>query len=322
MKAASWELLLNPPESPLQLLEDPLFAQKKIRVGVKRDDLLVLPAYPGDIALSGNKWRKLAWNLQAARTAGFEQLLTFGGAFSNHLAAVASAGARLGFQTIGVVRGEPTLPLNPTLAHAQRCGMQLHYLSRSDYRSKMEAEIQSQLAERYGKYYLLPEGGTNHLALEGIAGLATEIQRQCMPDAVLVAGGTGGTFSGLASALPPTVQLLGVPVLKGDFLPAETANILGHSMPGNTHWFSGFHHGGYGRFTPELLSFITQFYQRHGFALDPIYTSKVFYALYQLIEQDYFTPGSTIVVIHTGGLQGIAGFNQRHGLALPVGSGQ
>ncbi|WP_258048970.1 1-aminocyclopropane-1-carboxylate deaminase/D-cysteine desulfhydrase [Hymenobacter sp. NBH84] len=191
----------------LQELPEPVAARRNIRLLLLRDDL-TQPALPG------NKWRKLKYNLREARHLGHNTLLTFGGAYSNHLAAVAAAGPLHGFRTVGVVRGEPTLPLNPTLAGAQAHGMQLHYLDRATYRRKTEPEVLAELLREVGPAYVIPEGGSNALALPGCAELVTELTQQTDFDYLCVACGTGGTLAGLLTGLAGTRQAIGVAALK------------------------------------------------------------------------------------------------------------
>lgn len=277
-----------------------------VRLLVKRDDL----THPH---VSGNKWRKLKYNLEAARQTGFAGLLTFGGAFSNHLSATAAAGQLLGWRTIGMVRGEEHLPLNPTLSFARSCGMEFHYLDRSTYPQRCKG-IGMDAWEK--DYYILPEGGSNTLALKGCAELAEECQEQLgtWPDYVCVAAGTGGTAAGLITGLPDQTQLLAFPVLKGNFMRGEIQYFLaqaGHENKKNWQVISDYHFGGYAHFDEQLIDFINQTKGRYDIPLDPIYTGKLFFGVADLHEKGFFPSGSTVLVIHTGGLQGIAGFNQR-----------
>ena len=297
-------------------------AQKRnIRLLLLRDDL----RHP---ALPGNKWRKLKYNLTEARRQGHDALLTFGGAFSNHLAAVAAAGRLYGFRTMGVVRGEPQPALNPTLAQAAADGMQLRYLDRAAYRRKHEPAFLAELLRATGPAYVLPEGGTNALALPGCAELVAELRAEIKFDYLCVACGTGGTLAGLLTGLDNQAQAVGVAALKNaDFL-RDDINALTQAEVGKTfsNWTlqTDYHLGGYAAYSPALLDFIRQFQQRHGVLLDPIYTGKLLYAVLDLLEKDFFAPGSTVVAVHTGGLQGWAGFAQRYAARSawwPAGSG-
>jgi len=300
-------LLDHPVSSPIQALETDWLVDKKIRLLIKRDDLLRIDEHS---AFCGNKWRKMKYNLKEARRRGLGTLLTFGGAFSNHLAAVAEAGKVFDFQTIGIIRGEETLPLNPTLQFCQECGMQLHYLDRTSYRQKHKPDFIESLERQFGRFYLIPEGGTNELALQGCAEIVEEIENQLitLPDYIAVACGTGGTLAGIVSGLQGKSQAIGFSVLKG-----YVAQPLGCDIYQNWQIQTNYHFGGYAKFSPELIDFINHFKQSFYIPLDPIYTGKLFFGLFDLIQTDFFPPGSTVLAIHTGGLQGIAGFNARYG---------
>ncbi len=278
-----------------------------VRLLIQREDQL-------DSEISGNKWRKLKYNLLAAREAGKKHLLTFGGAYSNHLAATAAAGRRFGFQTLGVVRGEATEPLNPTLAQAVRDGMALRFISRSLFRDP-EARL-AHLSLDLADYYLLPEGGTNALALHGTREIITDSDWKEPVDYWCVCCGTGGTLAGMITGLRTGEQALGFAALKGNFLDQEVAQLLPDGASSDWSIQHDFHFGGYARFNEELIQFINAFKQAHGIPLDPIYTGKMMYGIFTLIQQGYFARGTTIMAVHTGGLQGIAGFNQRFGPLL------
>ena len=280
------------------------------RLLLLRDDL----AHP---ELPGNKWRKLKYNLAEATSQGHHTLLTFGGAFSNHIAAVAAAGRLTGLRTIGLIRGEETQPLNPTLAQATANGMALRYLSREAYRRKSEPEFLEKLLQETGPAYVIPEGGSNGLALPGCAELVTELQAETDFDYLCVACGTGGTLAGLLTGLAQQQQAVGVAALKnGGFISAEidalTQAATGRTYP-NYDLRTEYHLGGYARFSPELLHFIREFENQHGVLLDPIYTGKLLWGVLDLLRQGYFRPSATVVAVHTGGLQGWAGFRQRFG---------
>lgn len=297
--------------APLQFIQDSLFLEKNVTVYLKREDLL----HP---TISGNKWRKLKYNLSAAKEQGKRTFLTFGGAYSNHIAAVAAAGKEYHFTTIGFIRGEEHLPLNPTLAFATRCGMQLYYLNRETYRNKNQPEFIQQLQQKYPEAYLLPEGGTNTLAVLGCTEIVADIS---IPfDYICCAAGTGGTLAGIIAGLNGEKNVIGFPALKGgDFLQNEIADLI-KSYNGkayqNWHLETHYHFGGYAKVKPDLLQFITRFKEQHGILLEPVYTGKMLFGLYDLIRQDYFAPGSCIIAVHTGGLQGLAGFAERLGIKL------
>lgn len=294
--------------SLLQSLAHPAATHQGVRLLLWRDDLL-------NPALPGNKARKLKYNLRAARAGGHQHLLTFGGAYSNHLAAVAAAGRLYGFATTGLVRGEAHEPLNPTLAHCVADGMQLHYLDRTTYRRRAEPGFLAEIQRQFGPAYLLPEGGTNALALPGVAELIGELRQHTDFDAVAVAAGTGGTLAGLALGLAEAeypARALGVAALKGgDFLRADidalTLAATGRLLT-NYELHTGYHFGGYAKLPPELRAFIRQFEADYGVLLDPIYTGKLLFGVLDLLAQGHFAPGSTVVAVHTGGLQAWAGF--------------
>jgi 1-aminocyclopropane-1-carboxylate deaminase len=299
------------PSAPLQLLADPLLSQKDITLYLKREDLL----HP---TISGNKWRKLKYNLQAAKAQGKTMLLTFGGAYSNHIAAVAAAGQEFGFATVGFIRGEAHQPLNPTLSRATAAGMELHYLDRESYRRKSDPAFEQALRQHYPQAYLLPEGGTNLLAVQGCTEIVGEIAQPY--EVLCCAAGTGGTLAGLIAGLAGEKQVIGFPALKGgDFLAADISRLVrGYAGRDFSNWRleTAYHFGGYAKIKPELIAFIRGFKQRHQVALDPVYTGKMLYGLYDLVRQDHFAPGTRVVALHTGGLQGLPGFRQRLGIEL------
>lgn len=295
---------LNTDPSPVQSIINHFPYQ----VSIKRDDLLY---FEPDDPFCGNKWRKLKYNLQQAVNEGHDQLLTFGGSFSNHLAAVASAGAHFNFKTIGIVRGESISPLNATLSYCVNRGMQLHFLDRTTYRQKEQQEVIQNLQKKWGTSFLIPEGGTNHLAIEGCAELTSEIGSP--PDYICVCCGTGGTMAGIIRGIQNKSKVVGISVLKGDFLKKDIAKLVNDPELNNWEVLTKYHFGGYAKFKPNLIEFINHFYATYQIPLDPVYTGKLCFAVWDLMENGYFKPGSHIMIIHTGGLQGIAGFNQRFG---------
>ena len=297
----------------LQEIHEPVAEAHGVRLLLWRDDL-VNPNLPG------NKARKLKYNLAAARQQGHGTLLTFGGAYSNHIAAVAAAGRLFGFKTIGLIRGdEPAAgaALNPTLAQARANGMALHYLDRSAYRQRAESGFVAEQLACFGPAYALPEGGTNALALPGCAELVANIRQHTNFDALAVAAGTGGTLAGLLTGLAGQQHAVGVAALKnGGFLQAEI-DALTQATAGQTFTNyslqTGYHFGGYAKYSAELLTFIQRFRARHSVLLDPVYTGKLLFGVLDLIGQGYFRRGSTVVAIHTGGQQAWAGWEQRYG---------
>jgi 1-aminocyclopropane-1-carboxylate deaminase len=271
-----------------------------ISLAVKREDLI----HP---FVSGNKFRKLKYNLLQAKAQNKETLLTFGGAFSNHIAAVAFAGKEQGFTTIGVIRGDELfdkIEENPTLKFAQENGMKFEFVSREDYRNKGKASFIEDLKQRFGNFYLIPEGGTNELAVKGCEEILTA--EDSIFNYVCCAVGTGGTISGLINSAAPNQNILGFPALKGDFLIDE---IRIFAKKNNWDLISDYHFGGYGKVNLELIEFINAFFDKNRVPLDPIYTGKMFFGVIDLIHKNYFPANSKILLIHTGGLQGIEGMN-------------
>ncbi|WP_337968823.1 pyridoxal-phosphate dependent enzyme [uncultured Flavobacterium sp.] len=274
--------------------------QNDISLTIKREDLI----HP---FVSGNKFRKLKYNLLQAKAENKTTLLTFGGAFSNHIAAVAYAGKEQGFKTIGIIRGEEILDKiedNPTLKFAQENGMQFEFVTREDYRYKSEASFIEKLKEKFGDFYLVPEGGTNELAVKGCEEILTD--EDAVFDYVCCAVGTGGTISGLINSALSYQKVLGFPALKGDFL---TDEIRIFAKKDNWNLISDYHFGGYGKINLELIEFINAFFEENKVPLDPIYTGKMVFGVIDLIHKNYFPAGSKILLIHTGGLQGIDGMN-------------
>ncbi|MET9351119.1 1-aminocyclopropane-1-carboxylate deaminase/D-cysteine desulfhydrase [Streptomyces termitum] len=278
--------------SPLEPVEDERFARRGLALLLKRDDLI----HPD---LPGNKWRKLALNLRAA--AG-RPVLTFGGAYSNHLRATAAAGRLLGFPTIGVVRGDELAgrPLNPSLARCAADGMRLEFTDRATYRAKHEpAVLAAFLARAPEGTYAVPEGGSNALAAEGCAALGRELSGRA--DVAAVACGTGGTLAGLAAGFDG--RALGVPVLRGGFLGGEVRALQAAAFGGpRGDWRldERFHCGGYGRSNPELDLFVRDFEARHGLAIERLYVAKMLFALVSLAEEGAFAPGTRIAAVVTG----------------------
>jgi 1-aminocyclopropane-1-carboxylate deaminase len=282
--------------SPLQEITDPELGAGTVRLLLKRDDLI-------SVDLPGNKWRKLKYNLAAAREREYRTLLTFGGPYSNHIRATAAAGDRFGFATVGVIRGEEHRPLNPSLQYAAGLGMELVYLDRGSYRRKTSAEITDTLRRQFGDFYLLPEGGSNALAARGCAELVPEIT---VPfDVLCVPCGTGGTLAGVAAGLAAGQRAIGFSALRGGagFLPAAVRALQDEAFGGPRGAWQiddEFHFGGFARRTPELDAFIAGFRARHGLTLDWVYVAKMLYGLYAHAQRATFAPGATVVAVITG----------------------
>lgn len=270
------------------------------RVCVKREDLI----HP---YISGNKYRKLKYNLERAKWDGKDLLLTFGGAFSNHIAAVAAVGKEFGFKTIGVIRGEELedkVDDNPTLKYAKDCGMRFQFVTRETFRHKISDEFIQKLRSKFGNFYLIPEGGTNDLAVYGCEEILLDEDSEF--DYICCSVGTGGTISGIINASSPHQMVLGFPALKGDFLREEISKFAKNQ---NYQLISDYHFGGYAKINPELIGFMNQFKKDHGIPLDPVYTGKLMFGVMDLLKQGYFPEKSKILAIHTGGLQGVSGMN-------------
>ncbi|MFD5101009.1 1-aminocyclopropane-1-carboxylate deaminase/D-cysteine desulfhydrase [Streptomyces albidochromogenes] len=289
--------------SPLREAEDERFGRHGVRLLLKRDDLI----HPD---LPGNKWRKLELNLRAA--AG-RAVLTFGGAYSNHLRATAAAGRLLGFPTIGVVRGDELAgrPLNPSLARCAADGMVLRFVDRATYREKARPQVLAALvaeaaasAGRDGTpddVYVVPEGGSNALAVRGCVALGRELREAA--DVVGVACGTGGTVAGLAAGLGPAQRVIGFPVLKGGFLGGGIRALQDAAFgapAGDWTLDDRFHCGGYARTTPELEAFAADFEDRHGMPVERLYVAKMLYGLTTLATEGAFPPGTAVAAVVTG----------------------
>jgi 1-aminocyclopropane-1-carboxylate deaminase len=264
---------------------------------LRREDLI----HP---ELPGNKWRKLKYNLVAAREQGAPTLLTFGGAYSNHIRATAAAGRIFGLRTIGVIRGEEHLPLNDSLARAVGDGMELTYLDRSAYRAKTDPELIARLRDRFGEFYLLPEGGSNALAVRGCREIVAEIVAEIDVefDVICCPVGTGGTLAGIAAALAPGVRAVGFSALRGGaaFLPEEVRRLQGEERTDNFTVVDDYAFGGFAHRTEELDGFIARFRAEHGIELEWVYVAKMMYGIHALIDNGTFPSGSTVVAVITG----------------------
>lgn len=307
---------INENNIPLTEIFDSVLESKNTRLFILREDL----THP---EISGNKWRKLKYNIQEAKNQNIDTLLTFGGAYSNHIAATAAAGREYGIKTIGVIRGEETLPLNATLQLAKDNGMIFKYVSRNQYRenNKYEESFLASLKKEFGNYYLVPEGGSNAFAVKGCTEIINNINIDF--DVICSACGTGGTLAGIIAST--NKQVLGFPALKGgDFLKGDITQLLNNysnhynSKVENDNWnlITDYHFGGYAKVKPELIQFVQEFYQKHSIELDLIYTGKMLYGLFDLIKSTSLFKNKTIIVVHTGGLQGNLGFEERLGIHL------
>ncbi|GGB76198.1 1-aminocyclopropane-1-carboxylate deaminase [Flavobacterium suaedae] len=272
-----------------------------IKLTIKREDLL----HPH---ISGNKFRKLKYNVIEAQKQKADTLLTFGGAYSNHIAATAAAGKEYGIATIGVIRGEEIadkIDANPTLSFARDCGMQFEFISREAYRNKTALDYTETLHKQFGAFYLLPEGGTNDLAVKGCEEILTEEDKAFTH--ITCAIGTGGTISGIINSALPNQKILGFPALKHAALSADIAKF---AKQDNWELIEDYHFGGYGKINEALVNFINEFRDETNVPLDPVYTGKMVFGVIDMVNNGYFPESSNILMIHTGGLQGIAGMNR------------
>ncbi|HEY9220602.1 MAG TPA: pyridoxal-phosphate dependent enzyme [Lutibacter sp.] len=262
--------------------------------------------------ISGNKYRKLKYNLAEAAKQQKNTLLTFGGAFSNHIAATAAAGFAYNLKTIGIIRGDElannvaeTIQNNPTLKFASEHNMQFEFVSRAVYKDKTSPEFIALLKEKFGDFYLVPEGGTNNFAVKGCEEILSE--EDAKYDVICCAVGTGGTISGIINSLKSHQKAIGFPALKGDFLQHEINKYI--LKKDNWSLCSNYHFGGYAKVSEELIIFINKFKSETKIPLDPVYTGKMMFGIVDLVKNNFFEKGTKILAIHTGGLQGIEGMN-------------
>ena len=283
--------------SVVEQIIHPLFIERNIKVSIKRDDRI-------HQLISGNKWRKLSLNCEKCNKEHYDGMLTFGGAFSNHIRATAAAGKLLGIKTIGIIRGNE---LNP----ASRDGMKLVFTSREEYDLRNEKYYQEELRRRYGNYLVVPEGGANYYGVLGCVDIVAELSEHY--DHIILPCGTGTTAAGILLGSADT-RVIGIPVLKnGRFLMVEIERLLFECglTPSDIRELlhelvleTDYHFGGYAKYNDDLIDFINRTYEETGIPLDQVYTGKMFYALMDMVRQGKFEEGATILVLHTGGLQG------------------
>jgi len=288
----------------VQEITHPLFTEKKVQVQVLRLDL-----YQPEIG--GNKYFKLKYNLEQARLGNHSTLLSFGGAYSNHIAALANAGKIYGFKTIGIIRGdELEIKSNKTLQQASENGMHLHFINRELYRKKNDSDFIEKLHQQFGEFYLIPEGGSNVFAVKGCKEIIDLIPFPT--DIICCAVGTGGTIAGIQLSSENNQQIIGIPVLKNatflydDILSLQEkyySQILNEKPKSKLELIFDYHFGGYAKSTNELEKFQINFQNEFKIQLDKIYTAKLFYAVFDLIKKDFFQPEQKIILVHTGGLQ-------------------
>ena len=284
----------------------PILKDKKIRIFIKRLDQT-------HKHVSGNKWFKLKYNLIEAKKQGAKSILTFGGAYSNHIAATAYLAKEKGFSSIGVIRGEEHIPLNPTLKFAIKQNMKIDYIDRHDYRLKHTSKFLQKLRLRFGNFYLIPEGGTNKLAIKGTSEI---IDTHDVQDYICCSVGTGGTIAGISNSIHKNQNVIGFPAIKGSDLLRRDIGKWAHRK--NWDIITNYNCGGYAKLSNKLVKLINDCHKTLNIPLDGIYTGKMMLGVIDLIKNDYFPKGSSILLIHTGGIQGNIGLNKRFGLKLPI----
>ena len=298
-------MLAVTPNIPIQKINAEILSKNGVELFVKREDLI----HP---EISGNKWRKLKYNIAKAKDENCETLVTFGGAYSNHIAATAALGNVRGIRTHGIIRGEEILPLNSTLQLAKDNEMEFTFVSRTTYQLKTKGEEFNNIISKINKPFLIPEGGANDL---GVLGCEEITSSQDDYDVFVSACGTGGTLAGMINGMNASQYAIGFPALKNaGFLNQEIKHFLkkeGH----NWHLELDYHFGGYAKQNPELIRFIQDFWKRFSIKLDPVYTSKAMFGLLDLVEKGTIR-NKKILFIHTGGLQGVAGFQERYKVDL------
>ena len=283
-----------------------ILKEKQVELWIKREDEI-------HEFVSGNKYRKLKYNIEQAKLQQKKTILTFGGAFSNHIVATAVAGKLAGLHTIGVIRGEElannfeeVLVENNTLKEAYANRMQFKFIDRVLYREKHTTAFLTSLEEEFDDFYVVPEGGTNTLAIKGCQEILADEDEKF--DYICAAVGTGGTISGLINSSFSKQKVIGFPALKGDFLSDEIKKFTSKT---NWNLQDDYIFGGYAKFNADLIRFINQFKEQTNIQLDPIYTGKMLFGIIDMIKNDFFKKGTRILAIHTGGLQGIDGINKK-----------
>ena len=287
-------------ETPVQEIKTDVLERASVRLLIKREDL----NHP---FVSGNKWWKLKYNLEEAIRLKHDALLTFGGAYSNHIFATAAAAFEMDMKSIGIIRGEETLPLNRTLTFAKEKVMRLHYVSRQEYRRQAEDDFTENLRKRFGDFYSIPEGGTNALAVKGCEEFAKKILIEIEFNYLCLPVGTGGTMAGIVAGLGGEKEVIGISILKkGEFLNDAINALLKKiysTSYGNWCLLTSYDHGGYAKVTKELSAFIDEMLETHNLPLDTVYTGKLLWAVMEEVKRGRFRRGSTVLVVHTGGLQ-------------------
>ena len=293
--------------SLVHIVSHPLFLKHNVTIFIKRDEQL-------HGVVSGNKWRKLKYNLHCVSGNPVNNVITFGGAFSNHIHATAFACYQKKIKSIGIIRGEENNQNNYTLSWAKHWGMELIFVDRKTYRLRNDKNYLTQLQQQYPGYYIVPEGGSNSLALQGVAEVIDELNQQIEFDTLITPVGSGGTLAGLILGDKGQHNLLGVSVLKqAEYINEQITELLPEDAKQYENWqvMQQYHCGGYAKFSQQDALKIREFSQVTNIDFEPVYSGKMILALLDLVESGYFPAGHRIVLLHTGGLQGLGGMFER-----------
>lgn len=286
--------------SPISIVHTEQLDHAGVSLSVKREDLL----HP---TISGNKWRKLKYNFKDALDNGIETVVTFGGAFSNHIFSTAAASHALGLKSVGIIRGEYDKS-NPTTKFAKQCGMELRFVDRPSYREKENSEAVKSILLEYSNYLLIPEGGSNDLAEKGLHELSLEIN-ESHHNIIMVSAGTGSTATGILQNLDSNKSLWVFSSLKSEYLKGEILSKTDPSKHAQLKFISSYHYGGYGKTPNELINFMNDFKAQTEIPLDPIYNGKLISGFSDMVEQSKVNSKHSYLWVHTGGLQGIEAYN-------------
>lgn len=295
--------------SPIDKLPSTLSNKYGVELWVKRDDLI-------HKVISGNKYRKLKYNIEKIQSEGYDHVLTFGGAHSNHISAAAFSCKKEDLKCTAIIRGEEPENLSPTLKEAKANGMVLIFVPRSEYKDRNNPNYLKELSNKFPDAFIIPEGGANELGIKGCEDIVIECQNEIDFDFITVDCGTGATLSGMIRRLQPHQHAIGVQVLKGNDFISKEVEQFSPDLSKKFEVWTNYHFGGYAKYRAELLEFMRWFYDQTGIKLDPVYTGKQFYAVFDQLKQGFFPNGSKIILTHTGGLQGIHGFEERYGMEI------
>lgn len=279
------------------IIENELTLQKNIRLDILRLDKI----HP---VVSGNKWFKLQYYIQEAIENKYDTILTFGGAYSNHIAATAFAAKEYGLKSAGIVRGEEPKQWSHTLLEAATLNMQLVFLNRKEFQLTKRNASSEDFSKQFGKVYIIPEGGFGFQGVRGAAGIPATTNTSSYTH-IISAVGTGTTIAGILSTSCSEQQVIGISSMKNNYsLKEDIQYLTNQPLPETFHLIHDYHFGGFAKYTPELISFMNKFYHTAKIPLDIVYTSKMIYGIFDLMKKDFFSPHSTLLSIHSGGLQG------------------